>query len=138
MANILDKFKTGIVGSNDKLADYDCVISPSGDFTRITGVNVIVKSWINILKTPVGTYDHDPEYGCDLYKYVFEPVDEVTKERIEQVIYDQLFRYEDRGKLKNVNVLFYKNRKGFRVDMTVDYEGQEKEVTIDFDEQSIL
>ena len=71
MANILDRFQKTVVGATGRFADFTDVISPIGDFTRTTGLNVILKSWYTLLITPTRTVDHDPEYGSDLYKLVF-------------------------------------------------------------------
>ena len=76
MANLIDKFKKNVVGSGNKIADYTCKLSSSGEFKRISDLEAILNSWNNILLTPKRTYDHDPEYGSDLYKFVFEPSDE--------------------------------------------------------------
>lgn len=131
MANILDKFKTSVLGSDNKIADYTPVISPKGDFTRINGIDVILNSWNTILITPTGTYDHDPEFGCDLYKYVFDPCDEITKENIIFTIKNQLMKFDDRATLENIDVRFMKDFKGFVVDVIVNYMGEIGKISVE-------
>lgn len=138
MASIIDKFNNSVIGSNNSIADYNCVIAPTGDFTRITGVNVILNSWINILKTPIGSYDNDPEYGCDLYKQIFEPADEATRERIEFIVREQLFKYEDRASIDSVDIGFLKNQKGFSITIYMNYLGKREELQIVFNDQTIM
>lgn len=53
MASIIDKFNSSVIGTYDGVIDYNCVIAPTGDFTRLTGTTAILNSWITILKTPV-------------------------------------------------------------------------------------
>ncbi len=131
MANILDKFKTAVLGSDNRIADYTAIISPKGDFTRIGGIDVILNSWNTILVTPTGTYDHDPEFGCDLYKYVFDPCDDITRENIIFTIKNQLMKFDDRATLENVDVRFMKDFKGFVVDVIVSYMGETGKISVE-------
>jgi hypothetical protein len=43
LANLLDKFKKNVIGSNNTINDYTSVITPSGDFKRITNFEAILK-----------------------------------------------------------------------------------------------
>ena len=138
MASIIDKFNNSVIGSNNSISDYNCIIAPIGDFTRITGVNVILNSWINILKTPIGSYDNDPEYGCDFYKQIFEPADDSTRERIEFIVREQLFKYEDRANIESVDIGFLKNQKGFSITIYMNYLGKKEELQIVFNDQTIM
>ena len=65
MANLLDRFKTQVRGSDDRIYDYLPKVSSSGSWTRINDINVIINSWNNILMTPRKTFINDPEYGSD-------------------------------------------------------------------------
>ena len=138
MANILDKFKSSVIGSDNRIADYDCVISPKGDFTRIEGINVILNSWMNILRTPLATYDHDPEYGSELYRYIFEPADDITRERIDHVIRNQLLKFEDRASIESITIDFLTNGKGFSVSIVASYRGETESIQITFNESSAI
>ena len=136
MANILDRFQKSVVGSKTRYSDFIDVISPSGDFTRITDINVILKSWFKILITPTRTVDHDPEFGCDLYKYVFSPADnETMSEIIDEVSY-AIKTYDNRAKLQGVGVTFLRNKKGFAVNITAEYGGESGEIQAVIDEST--
>lgn len=134
MANILDRFNQAVAGSKSKKADYAPIINPSGDFKRVTDLNAILLSWNNILLTPTRTYDHDPEYGCDLYKKVFDPADETTEQEIKDEIMYKLQRYDDRATIKKIDVIFLNNRKGFIVNVYVWYNKEESQITIQLDD----
>lgn len=134
MANILDRFNEAVAGSNSKLADYTSKVAPVGDFKRITNIEVIVSSWNNILITPRRTYQWDPEYGSNLYKMVFEPADEVTVNKVIDEVTNTLLRYDDRANIKNVDVTFFKNLKGFSVAVDVTYEGESGQLQVVIDE----
>ena len=124
MANLLDRFKQTVVGSESKLADYRSTISSTGDFKRISDIEVILNSWNNILTTPRRTYMFDPEYGSDLYKLVFEPADEKTVELITKEVVTSLRKYDDRARINDISVSYLSNGKGFVVSVDVEYEGE--------------
>ena len=95
------------------------------DFERITDINTILNSWNNILLTPKGTYPFDPEYGSNLYKLIFEPLDDRTVEQIEREVVYTINRYDDRAEIEAVNITYLKgSEKGFNVDLEVNYNGE--------------
>lgn len=108
-------------------------IIQSGDFQRTEGIDEIIKSLSNILMIAKGTYFFDSKLGSNLYKYVFEPVDITTKIEIEQELSQSIFEYENRAEI-NYEVLFFKNKKGFRINIYVKYRGEKGKVSIDIDE----
>lgn len=134
MANILDRFQKSVVGSKSRYADFTDVISPSGDFTRIIDLNVILKSWYKLLVTPTRTVDHDPNFGCDLYKYVFNPADNDTMNDIINEITYAIKTYDNRATLQGVTATFLNNKKGFVVNITAKYNGQVGEIQAVIDE----
>ncbi len=137
MANLLDKFNKYVAGSRVIDADYNAFISPSGDFTRTKGIKTILQSWNNILLTPVGSYDHDPEYGSLLYTYIFEPADAQTQESIKDEIKNSIFRFDDRATILNIDVKFLPGKKGFNVVIEVSYEGEKADLSLTITETNI-
>ena len=131
--NSLEKFRKLVTGKRDIPIDLDPSFSPSGDFQVIEGIDVIVRSVTNILLICSETYVFDPELGIGLYKYIFEPADQITKESIEGEVSDQLYRYEGRASISSA-VSFLDNKKGFRLDLTIKYQGQRRKLHIVFDE----
>ena len=136
MANLLDKFKKSVIGSNDTINDYTSVITPSGDFKRITNFEAILNAWNNILLTPVGSYDHDPEYGSNLHKYVFEPVDNETVDGIKSEIRRCITTYNNQASISSITVKFLRDKKGFSFDILVELDNQEGQLSIVIDEAS--
>ncbi len=80
MSSTLEKFQKNIIGSRNRIVDYVDIVASSGDFSRVSNVQAILNSWNNILLTNVRSYVANPEYGSNLYKYVFDPADDVTME----------------------------------------------------------
>jgi len=121
--NILERFQKNSVGSAGRLIDYTPVISSSGNFTILYDIDAILNSWNNILITPRGSMDHDPEYGSTLYLYLFEPADKFTEEAIKNEIIRAISTYDNRAIIKEITTTFYNNMKGFNVSIIVDYQG---------------
>ena len=138
MANILDKFKTTSIGSSGRVLDFFFFFFPSGDFNKLFDMDAILTSWSNILMTPRGSMDHDPEFGSDLYLYIFEPADSVTQESIKNEIYRAITTYDDRANIDEINVAFFKNKKGFNVSIVASYEGDNSEMNLTMDENTYM
>jgi phage baseplate assembly protein W len=138
MANILDKFKTTSVGSSGRVLDFSSKLSPSGDFSKLYDMDAILASWSNILITPRGSMDHDPEFGSDLHLYIFEPADTVTQESIKNEIYKAITTYDDRANIDEINVSFFKNKKGFNISIIANYEGDNSEMSLTMDENTYM
>ena len=134
MPNLLNRFFDQVIGSDTKIRDYIAEISSRGDFKRIQDINVILTSWNNILLTPRRTFLIDPEYGSDLYKYVFEPVDENTIEAIRTEVIERITYYDDRATIEEVQVRILANGKGYTMDIVADYQGQIGTLTVTFDD----
>jgi phage baseplate assembly protein W len=135
--NSLSKFFESSVGGKTRLGDYIPVISSKGDFNKISDLSVILNSWSNILSTPRGTYTNNPQYGSELYKYVFDQADERTIEKIRNEIKMSLSRYDDRAVIKNIKIVFFSNMKGFLVEIEVDYRGDRGVVKLPFSESQL-
>jgi phage baseplate assembly protein W len=138
MANILDKFKTTSIGSSGRILDFSSKLSPSGDFSKLFDMDAILVSWRNILITPRGSMDHDPEFGSDLYLYIFEPADSVTQDSIKNEIYRAITTYDDRANIDEITVSFLKNKKGFNASIIANYEGDNSEMNLNMDENTYM
>lgn len=136
MSNVLKRFRSESVGTGETDIDYLPTISPAGDFTRTKDINAILNSWNNILLTPRRSYPYDPEYGSDLYKMVFEPLDDITAARIQDETVSAIRRYDDRADIESVNISFFKSGKGFTIDMIVNYDGETKNLSVTLTERT--
>ena len=120
MAGILSKFINNSIGAAGRIVDYTAIINPSGDFNRIYELEVILNSWNNILLTPLRSADHDPTYGSNLYKYVFDPMDSKTQDKIISEVKYAL-NQDTRASIDSIKISPLK--KGFRVDIYVNFQG---------------
>ena len=138
MANLLSRFNREVIGSDLTIYDYLAKITATGDFKRVNNLDVIITSWNNILMTPRRTYLFDPEYGSDLHKIIFEPVDDTTIERIKTEVETRLSLYDDRATIDDIEVLLNSNGKGFTVNVLVDYEGETGSLSVKFDDSTVV
>ena len=122
MSSTLEKFNSNIVGSQGNILDFIPLISSSGEFSSIKDFDVILNSWNNILLTRTRTYMSNPEYGSDLYKYIFEPADEVTIEGIKEEIRFRLMKYDNRAYITDIDVAFMADGHGFILNIGVEYD----------------
>ena len=138
MANILKRFNKQVIGSDGNIYDYLAKITAYGDFKRVKDLNVIITSWNNILLTPKRTYLYDPEYGSNLHKLVFEPVDDSTIESIKSELIDTLMYYDNRATIEDITVTIQDTGKGYQLTVIANYEGANGTLTVSFDDSTVL
>jgi len=138
MANLLSRFNKEVIGSDQTIYDYVAKITASGDFKRVKNIDVIITSWNNILMTPRRTYIMDPEYGSDLHKILFDPVDESTVDRIKTEVESRIRLYDDRAVIEDIEVILNSTRKGFTVNLLVEYEGDTGTLSVKFDDSTVV
>lgn len=129
----LEKFRASV--AKDRTAPKDIVskIASTGDYKELRGIDVVVNSIRNLLLTPKRSYVFDPEYGIGIHKYIFEPFDASTKDEIRAEIMDACRRYEGRAYI-TVKITQMVDMKTFVVNMTVKYEGEERTLSVKYDE----
>lgn len=128
-----ERFLQKIIDKHTNIARLvDSNISVVGDLTEYHDIDAIVKSLLRHLLLTRRTYIMDPELGIGLYKYIFEPADAVTKNQIEREL-RILVQNETRAEV-TYTVEFYKNMRGFKVNIFVKYKERQKSVAISFDE----
>lgn len=90
----------------EKLSDLDSRlhINSDGNIRVIYGKDVIDRSIRNILSTRKGERVRRPEYGSDLYRYLWNPITEDSLLMIENDVKQSLERFEDRIDIRDVRV----------------------------------
>ncbi len=111
-------------------------INPYGDLTELTDIDAIINNIYVDLLTHKGTYLFDPEFGVGIHKFLFSPVNEETKNALERLISGVVNRNKNYANV-TFQVFFFKNRRGFKINLNVEYRGKRKEVPILIDEKLI-
>jgi len=127
--NSIEKFRQTSVGAKGRIVEYLPKINPAGDLQKVMDLQAVLTSWNNILTTPLRTYTFDPEYGSELYKYIFDPADISTLQKIDDEVRYRLPSFDDRAAITDVKVEFLPNKKGFNVTVLVKYERQYGQIT---------
>lgn len=77
-------------------------LNNEGDIAQVYDYDAINQSLFNILNTKKGSRVMDPEFGCDVYAYLFELFDEETINKISNDIYRNFVFYEPRIKITSI------------------------------------
>lgn len=72
-----------------------------------------------LLTTRVGERLLEPLYGCELTRFLFEPIDTTLKTYMREVIRDAILYFEPRIKLKDIQLHALVNEG--RIDIEIDY-----------------
>jgi len=134
-SNTQKRFNGNVKGFSESIADFNDVIVTSGDFRKLTGMRVLINSIKNALTTPKGSYPFDPEFGSNLYQKVFDLADEITAEEIENEVVDVIRYYDDRVRITEVITEFYRNQKGFRINVYIQKLEGSIPIQLDFSEE---
>jgi len=131
-SNSLKKFEESVRGKSGVAHDYIDTIGSAGDFTRIHGINVIVNSLRNLLITPLGSYPFNPEYGSELYKKVFEPLDNFTIEEIQFEVKDRIAMFDSRINVINVSIDLLSDNKGVAISVFIKKGDESGDIKLNF------
>ena len=86
--------------------------SDSGDFLRLTEIpeREIKSNLVHLLLTRKGSRYYLPDFGSNLYQYVFEPLDDIVIGKIEEEINDAVEKYIPNLKINKITIeTFYDN-----------------------------
>lgn len=64
-----------------------------GYFSKETGLNLIKSNLLQLLKTEPGERFMLPNYGCNLKRFLMEPMDEITFSQVRDTILTSISRY---------------------------------------------
>lgn len=121
-----------LFGKKDRVIGYDRQVT-TNDFRQLHGNEVVLQCVNSILSTPRTKRIRDVTFGCDLYKYIFEPSDEVTAQAIRQEVIEALEEQDERIKVRNVSIEFFTDGKGYSVNVDLALpsgEAYQQKVTI--------
>jgi len=104
------------------------------DIGVVTNAQAVLESIYNILLTEPGQHPMDPELGCALSKYLFEPIDHVTASMIEEVVKFSVEKFERRVFDVRVNVVPDEDNSDYTVNVYfyVNLISEEQQLTVSF------
>lgn len=88
-----------------KYTDIDYKLNTvNKDLRLATDIEAINNSIRNILNTPKGSVPGNPTFGSDLEGVLFEVIDDITFSLIQNIIIDELEKWEERITIQEVNL----------------------------------
>jgi uncharacterized protein len=95
----------------------------TGDIVVTKDRAAVISSVMNILQTNQGELVHLPEFGCDLNRFVFEPITGENTVLIESTIRDAIREWEPRVISVNVSAVADKEENRYLVSLSFDVIG---------------
>jgi phage baseplate assembly protein W len=104
--------------------------SENGDFLSLTEIpeREIKSNLIHLLLTRKGSRYYLPDFGTNLYQYIFEFIDEITIAKIEDDINDAVEKYIPNLTITKINIDSYFNNPEYSevskqnsIKITIDY-----------------
>jgi phage baseplate assembly protein W len=86
--------------------DFPFTASRSNDYVGLTSTpeSEVKSMLIHLLLTRRGSRYYLPDFGTNLYQYIFEPLDDITLGKIENEIQDAIEKYIPNLKLNAINI----------------------------------
>lgn len=122
-------FRKATIGINFPFKD-----SENGDYLKLTTTpeEEIRSDLIHLLLTKKGSRYMLPDFGTNLYQYIFEPLDEVTMSKIENEIHDAVEKYIPNLKVNKIILLKFGDD-GF--DISGNADSSTIKIKLDYDIQ---
>lgn len=88
-----------------------------GDVLDMVNINAIYNSLTNIFETFQGRRRMIPEFALPLYGILFEPVDEITSQRLGEMLLDAVEKWETRIRVDNVEINARPDQNEYRINL---------------------
>lgn len=118
-----------------KYSDLDLDFLPNpitGDLLKVTDEQAIATSIGNILQTSNYERLFNPALGCNLKKYLFEPIDDITTNNIREEITKSITNFERRCELLDVIIQPDYDLNGYTVTIKFFTRNDPNPVTLTF------
>jgi phage baseplate assembly protein W len=85
----------------------EMTIDDLGSIKKSSGADNIMASIKRILTTRLGERVMMPDYGSNIWRYLFEPIDAITKDQIKVAVVDAIRKWEPRIELTKFGIFPY-------------------------------
>ena len=97
---------------------YNPILNQLGDLTTVKNEDSIKQSLRTIINTPKGSRIFEPDFGCNVNFYLFEPYLPETGMRIAKDIEYNINAYEPRVELLDIKVEGDSENSGYNIEIT--------------------
>ena len=98
------------------------VIADYGDFKEIFDIDVMLDALEKIFSIMIETYPFDPEFGSNLFRFIYEPFDDANIENIQSDVRNVMMEHIPGLSLKNLKV-YIANDKSYVIELFVEFQG---------------
>lgn len=104
--------------------DFPFTQSSKGDYINLTSLpeSEVKSMLIHLLLTRKGSRYYLPDFGTNIYQYVFDPLDDVTLGKIENEINDAVEKYIPNLKLNAVEITRVGNEEGNKNNTDLEHQ----------------
>jgi phage baseplate assembly protein W len=92
-------------------------LSADGDISPTSSLVAVRQSIFNILNTIPGTRPLNPDFGCNLAAFLFEPFDDATANAIGERVKRSLGRHEPRIQLRKIRVIIDEEKQEYLINV---------------------
>lgn len=96
---------------------YKPSLTQSGDANFLENAKSVKQALLTIINTPIGSRLFEPDFGCDIRRFIFEPIDAQTKTDIKDTVEGAIGRFEPRVSLIQVIINETTSPDGFSIDV---------------------
>ena len=96
---------------------YQPKLTQAGDVQVVENAVSVKQSIMTILNTPVGSRLFEPDFGCDIRRFVFEFLDAQTSQEIRETVTGAIGRFEPRVNILKVDVTQLKDVEGYNIEV---------------------
>ena len=104
----------------------------TNDISIVKNENAIKQALKNIMLTKTTEKVFDPEFGTNIWASLFEPMDDITADRIEQEIKNVVAQYETRITMQTVVVEPYVSENAYHIFITYRIVGSPMTESVSF------
>jgi len=107
------------------------------DIPLLKNEQAVKESVLNLLSTEIGSRPMHPDYGINLNRYLFEPIDDITSDLIAYDIQRGLEVYEPRINNVNVEVIPTEEENSYTIYLSFNIVYSNSNETLEIDFQKI-
>jgi len=96
---------------------YQPKLTQSGDVQVIDNAIAVKQALLTILNTNKGDRLFEPDFGCDIRRFIFEHMDAQTSTDIKEAVGGSIRKYEPRVTVLQVSVIALTDTDGYTIDV---------------------
>jgi len=101
---------------------YQPKLTQTGDVNAVENMTSVKQAIMTIINTPKNTRLFVPDFGMDINRYVFEPLDGKAAADLREEVTNSINRYEPRVTVTNVTLSELTETTGYAIEITYRFK----------------